>query len=54
MNSEEQVRKISKIIAKAWMDEEFKKKLLADPMASLKEEGAEISPGVKHSSCRGY
>ena len=35
-----------KIIAKAWTDEAFKKRLLSDPAAVLKEEGVEVSAGV--------
>jgi hypothetical protein len=47
VQTEEQTRKINKIIAKAWLDEGFKKKLLADPTASFKDEGVEIPPGVE-------
>jgi hypothetical protein len=47
MNSEEQERIIHKIIAKAWMDDDYKAALLADPTARLKEEGLEIPPGVE-------
>jgi nitrile hydratase alpha subunit len=47
MKYEENARKIEKIIAKAWMDEGFKQRLLSDPAASLKEEGVEIPPGVE-------
>ena len=47
MEHEEQGRKIEKIIAKAWMDEGFKQRLLSDPVTSLKEEGVEIPPGVE-------
>jgi len=45
MNSEDQMRKISKIIAKAWMDQGFKGQLLANPTARLKEEGVDIPAG---------
>ena len=41
----EQDKKIGKIIAKAWADDAFKKKLLADPAATLKAEGVELSQG---------
>jgi hypothetical protein len=47
MKPEEHARKVTKIIAKAWMDEGFKARLLSDPMATLKEEGVEIPPGVE-------
>lgn len=47
MNSEEQVRKTHKIIAKAWMDADYKRALLADPTARFKDEGVEIPPGVE-------
>jgi hypothetical protein len=47
MKYEENARKIEKIIAKAWMDEGFKQRLLSDPAASLKEEGVEIPRGVE-------
>jgi hypothetical protein len=40
-------RKIQKIVAKAWMDEGFKKKLLSDPAARLKEEGLNVPPGIE-------
>lgn len=47
MNQQEQARKMQKIISKAWMDEGFKKKLLADPSAALKDEGVEIPKGIE-------
>jgi hypothetical protein len=47
MKREEHARKVTKIIAKAWLDEGFKARLLSDPMATLKEEGVEIPPGVE-------
>ncbi len=37
----------AKVIAQAWVDEEFKKKLLADPKAVLKEEGIEFPENLK-------
>jgi len=36
----------AKVIAKAWSDEEFKKRLLADSAAVLKENGIEIPEGM--------
>jgi hypothetical protein len=47
MNMQEQARKVEKIIAKAWMDEGFKQRLLSDPTATLKEQGVELAPGVE-------
>ena len=47
MQPEEQMRKINKIIAKAWMDKGFKERLLSDPASSLKKEGVEIPPGLE-------
>ncbi len=47
MNSEEQDRIMQKIIVKAWMDDDYKQALLADPTALLKEAGVEIHEGVK-------
>ena len=37
----------AKIIAKAWVDEEFKAKLLAEPKAVLKAEGIEFPENIK-------
>ena len=36
---EEQAKKTGQLIAKAWADENFKKKLLSDPAATFKAEG---------------
>jgi hypothetical protein len=47
MNSEEQERKMQKIIVKAWMDDDYKQALLANPTSRLKEEGVEIPEGVE-------
>lgn len=38
----EERRKYAEVIAKAWVDEEFKARLLADPAATLKQSGIEI------------
>ena len=46
MNNEEQGKKMNQIIAKCWADEAFKAKLLADPAATLKAEGAEVPAGL--------
>tara|TARA_B100000315_G_scaffold218472_1_gene219800 strand:- start:160 stop:363 length:204 start_codon:yes stop_codon:yes gene_type:complete len=38
-----------KIVAKAWSDEEFKAKLMADPKSVLKENGVDVGErGVKN------
>ena len=42
MNQEEQGKKMSQLVAKCWADEGFKRKLLADPAATLKAEGVEL------------
>ncbi len=47
MGKEERMKKMQQIIAKAWMDEGFKKRLLSDPAAVLKEQGLETPPGVE-------
>ena len=46
MNQEEQGKKMSQLLAKCWADEGFKRKLLADPAATLKAEGAELPAGL--------
>jgi hypothetical protein len=35
------------LVAQAWADEAFKRRLLADPAAVLKEQGLEAPPGVR-------
>ena len=37
----------AKIIAKAWEDENYKTRLLADPATVLSEEGLTVPPGVE-------
>jgi hypothetical protein len=39
---EEQAKKMGSVVAKCWSDEGFKKKLLADPAATLKAEGVKF------------
>jgi len=46
MTKEEQGKKMGRIIAKAWDDEAFKKRLLADATAVLKEEGVTVQEGM--------
>ena len=45
MNQEEQGKKIGQVVAKCWSDEGFKRKLLADPAATLKAGGLEVPSG---------
>jgi hypothetical protein len=47
MNQEKPGKKWQQIVARAWMDNGFKQKLLKDPMTMLKEEGFEIPPGAE-------
>ena len=42
----EERKQYAKIITKAWVDEEFKKRLLADSTTVLKENGIEIPEGM--------
>ena len=42
----EERKKYAKIFAQAWVDEEFKKRLLEDPATVLKENGIEVPEGV--------
>ena len=46
MKQEDHNKKINQIIAKCWSDESFKKKLLANPAATLKAEGVTVTAGV--------
>ena len=46
MNQDEQTKKIGQILAQCWSDESFKKKLMADPMGTLKVEGATMPEGM--------
>ncbi|MDG3439621.1 NHLP leader peptide family RiPP precursor [Nitrospirillum amazonense] len=46
MNAEENLKITGRVIAKAWADEGFKAKLLADPAAILKAEGLALPAGV--------
>lgn len=42
----EQQNPLGKVIAKCWDDEEFKKRLVAAPEATLAAEGVEVPAGV--------
>ena len=46
LTQEEYGKKMSQLIAKCWADEGFKRKLLADPAATLTAEGAELPAGL--------
>ena len=46
MNQDEQTKKISQVLAKCWSDESFKQKLMADPVGTLKAEGATMPDGL--------
>ena len=41
-----QNQQIGRIIAKAWADEAFKARLMADPVATLKAEGMAVPEGM--------
>jgi len=47
MDREEFQKVYGKVVAKAWADEDFKAKLLADPMTALKENGLAIPEDVE-------
>jgi len=42
----EQENPLQKVITRCWEDETFKERLVADPAATLAEEGVEIPEGV--------
>ena len=44
---DEQAKAYGRIVAKAWADEAFKQRLLADPAAVLKAEGLAVPEGVE-------
>jgi len=46
MATEEKGKKIGRIIAKAWVDDGFKQRLLADATAALQAEGVAVPEGV--------
>ncbi len=47
MDREEFQKAYGKVVAKAWGDDDFKEKLLADPKTVLKENGVEIPQDVE-------
>ena len=46
MNRAEQSKQMNQIIARCWSDEGFKRKLMADPVATLNAEGMEVPAGM--------
>lgn len=46
MNQEERGKKMGQLIAKCWADQGFKRKLLADPVETLKAQGVELPAGL--------
>lgn len=49
MDLESQGKKVQQVIARARTNEAFRRRLLADPAAVLKEEGVEIPAGLELS-----
>ena len=43
----ESAKKWSQVVAQAWADEKFKKRLLTEPAAVLKEHGIEVPAGME-------
>ena len=44
---DEQAKAYGRVVARAWSDDVFKQRLLADPAAVLKAEGVDIPEGVE-------
>ncbi len=44
---EEAQKNYGKVVAKAWSDEDFKAKLMADPKSVLKENGVEVPDDIE-------
>jgi len=44
---DERSKKIAKVIARAWADDEYKKKLKTEPEATLRRAGIKVPSGVK-------
>jgi hypothetical protein len=44
---QEQMKRMAKVIAKAWSDESFKERLLSDPSAVLEAEGISVRKGAE-------
>ncbi len=43
----QQRRHWGRIVARAWDDDDFRQRLLAEPEAVLREEGIEVPPGIE-------
>ncbi len=43
----QQRRRWGRIVARAWDDDDFKQRLLAEPEAVLREAGIEVPPGIE-------
>ncbi|MFC1834323.1 NHLP leader peptide family RiPP precursor [Thermodesulfobacteriota bacterium] len=46
-NGDDRIRAWHKIVAQAWINEDFKERLLSDPVTVLKEEGLDMPDGVE-------
>jgi hypothetical protein len=44
---EQRERRLAKVIAKAWADDEFKARLVGEPVRTLREEGVDIPGDVE-------
>ena len=44
---QERARKLGQVVARAWTDEAFKRRLLAEPATVLREQGMDVPPGVE-------
>ncbi len=44
---EERMRSFARVVAKAWDDEAFKQRLIADPKAVLQQEGLPVPAGAE-------
>jgi hypothetical protein len=44
---EEQARKWGQVVGRAWSDEAFKRRLLAEPVTALRERGMEVPAGME-------
>ena len=47
MNPKEEGKKMGRLIAKCWVDESYKHKLMADPVAMLKMEGLSLPVDIR-------
>lgn len=47
MSVEQQLNQWSEIVAQAWKDEKFKKRLIAEPASVLRERGLDVPTGVQ-------